>query len=60
MKYIPELEGKGENVFVPCLRSSNKCVIEKTDFTYGIFLFHYKATNTAIFSNNYYFCLIYQ
>lgn len=39
MKYIPEIRGKGESVFVLLLRSPNKCVIGKIDFTYSIFLF---------------------
>lgn len=60
MKYIHEIQGKGENGFVLHLRRPNKCTIGKIDFTYSIFLFHYKATETAFFKKNYYFCLIYQ
>jgi len=66
MKYIPEIHGKRENVFVLHLGSPNNCVIGKTDFTYNvnvtysIFLFHQKAMRTAFFQKNYYFCLIYQ
>lgn len=38
MKYMPEMQGKAENIFVLYLRSSNKCVIGKIDFTYSILL----------------------
>lgn len=60
IKYILETQGKGENIFVLHLRNPNKCAVGKIDFTYTIFLFHYKTTETSFLKKNYYFCLIYQ